>query len=192
MPSTRRSVLRAATGLSSLTVAGCQSFSGDSEPTEKPQIDPVTDYTVVTLRRADGAPYRYTGNRRSGESLVVGSSDDIDALSFPTDGSKADEFGSFVRETDFEERSVLLYRRRVSECDRQHVESVWRRPGSLSVTLCRERRAADVDCSTDTEVEVGIAIRVPFTSDQFDQPTASTSSECTDRFGPRDTTTEGA
>lgn len=191
MPSTRRSVLRSAAGLSSLAVAGCQSLSGDQEATEIPRTDPVTDYAVATLRRSDGTPYRYDGNGDGDDHpLVLGSSDTLDAITVTSSDQQARRFESFLGETDFERRAVLLYRRRIPECEAVDVESVWRRSGSLSVTLCRERLPADEQCSTDARIGLGIAIRVPFTSDQFDRPTTSISSECTARLGPRETAEE--
>jgi len=189
MPSTRRDILGAAAGLSSLALAGCQSLQDESTPTEMPQTDPVTDYAVATLRRTDGTPYRYSSDDGSDERqpLVLGSNDDLDAITFESPDSETERFASFLQETDFQHWSVLLYQRQIRQCYRQRVESVWRRPESLSVTLCRERLPADRECETGTRDELGIAIRVPFPSDQFDRPSTSISSECAARLGPRET-----
>ena len=189
MPSTRRDILGAAAGLSSLALAGCQSLRGDSTPTEMPTTDPVTDYAVATLRRTDRAPYRYSGDDGGdeGQPLVLGSNDDLDALTFESPDSETEQFASFVRETDFQDWSILLYRRQIRQCYRQQVESVWWRPESLSVTLCRERLPADRECETGTRDEFAIAIRVPFPSDQFERLLTSISSECGARLGPRET-----
>lgn len=143
----------------------------------------MTEYEVRTVRESAAEPLFWRRERTEGEDRVGGgaflsSTEDVEELAFAGDSDAAGELASFVRETDYESASVLLNSRGVRECYELQLRGVWREEDGVQASFCERLRPADAACDADSEVAVGVAIRLPFAGDDFSGHGSRWSSTC--------------
>lgn len=189
VPGTRRRFLRRATSLAAVPLAGCVGESTTSSRSEPPSLDEedvITDASVLTRRIPDVEldPQERIIDYREGEddsSDGDGSSDDdestsaprprlpyvvadehVDMLAFRPELPDPEGVESFLRETDYDESTVLLVEREVSACHRWELQYVEIRSSNrLAPQFCSVVRDPSVECSVDdTHLQVTV-IRVP-------------------------------
>ncbi|MFB6196314.1 MAG: hypothetical protein ABEI80_09090 [Haloplanus sp.] len=182
----RRDALRAVATTGTLLAAGCS--TSDTGPIDAPPPRRrVTDFESVLARNARGNPLVVpapvdgdeAGERRQDHSLMehLTATADVEEFRFRADAGAAD-LASFVNATDFASQSVYLLQRSIGECYRTRLVGVYREGDGVDAEFCRDLRPADVDCDTDTEDTVAVAIRLPFAGDDFNSIGSGWSGDC--------------
>lgn len=182
VPDTRRSLLRRAGCLLAVPLAGCagSTSSSRSEPPSLDEDDVITDAAVLTRRIEDvelppeervvyypgedddtGEYDGSTGAPRPHMPYVI-ADEHVDELKFRRELPDAAGIEAFLRETDYDESTVVLVEHPVSACHRfalQYVEV--RSSDRLAPQFCRVMRDPSVECSVDERHLVVTFVRVP-------------------------------
>lgn len=190
-PRTRRSLLHQCAGAGALALAGCldsiATDSADDVQNRDPQGDTtegsprwdednfLTDVTSLTTR-IDGEfdpmepilSYEENGSRHEQRLPYVVSEANVDALRFNREPPDRSEIEAFLREVDYDERSVVIAELDVSACYRLELLYVEIRSSQrLAPQFCRVMRDPSVECAVDDEqvqltlIEVPIAFEAP-------------------------------
>ncbi|MCD2203503.1 hypothetical protein [Halobacterium sp. KA-6] len=187
----RRRALQALGTAAAATLAGCsgEESSGFEEPATRRRGEPVTDYSLHTVRQSSVEPLFWRGERstrterRPGGHIYVSDEDDLDDVSF-ADSDTAAELRAFVQETDYDSESVLVQSRAIQQCYDLRLRGVWREDDGLQTSFCSSLRPADAACSRDAEETVGVGIRLPFSGEDFSSFGSRWSKSCDERPAP--------
>lgn len=178
----RRRALHMLATTTVLGLAGCNTDSlGD---TDEAVSHPVTEYAVEKVRTSatkwlfdTGETEASTDDFGSLPYKHVTDESDVSRLRF-ADNRAARRLASYVRETDFESRSVYVYQHEVGACYDLRLVSVRRQPADLHVSFCRDLKSASVDCRSDRTDVTGFAIRLPFPGDSITSIGSGYGSSC--------------
>jgi hypothetical protein len=190
----RRHALQALSTGAVAALAGC-SGSGSSSSTRTAGRcgTPVEGYDERHVRRDADRPLVAIQRENEDDPRPDGrvheyltSAEDTDAVSFDLpDG--ADDFRTFVTETDFESASVMLVDRQVAACSDLEVVGVYRdEDDGLDVQFCSAEKPADAACASGDRDRVAVAIRLPFTGEGLTGFGYGWSSSCRTRPRPFD------
>lgn len=195
-PVSRRRALRAVTTCVTIGLAGCSESpkaeyeTVTHEATEDDTLEPVTDFELKTVRTTKNTwLFRHADEENSDEqgtpyqeqppeyNHYVHTSLQDQPIEFNDQRSEMETLVEFTKETDFDNRSVILFQRDIPECYDLYLTTLERGETHLNVGFCRKPKSEDVDCE-DSPVETqGIAIRLPF-SEELEQFTARTNASC--------------
>lgn len=184
----RRRALQAVAATATVALAGCNESTERANPRPRGRHgDPVTGYDAETVRDPDGRPLFWGDEgeeaEREGIELLTDPLSESEVM-FAGDVPAADALRSFAADTDFENRSVLLFATRVSGCQRLQLEGVGRQESQVDVSLCRVLRSADVACERDADHTAGVAVRLPFPAEDAGGTGVSISSNCRETAEP--------
>ncbi|AUX09897.1 hypothetical protein AArcSl_2273 [Halalkaliarchaeum desulfuricum] len=180
VPSTRslqrRDVLRCTAGLLAIPLAGCLGDSESSDSASEIGPDPenvITDVTVLSQRlevdieRSEQiVTYDEThedADRRSLRLPYVIDEEHVPLLEFDRELPDHQRVDQFLRETDYDDATVLIEESSISGCHRHRLQYVHRRPSGdrLAPQFCSVMRDPSVDCSTDVNHYQITFIRAP-------------------------------
>lgn len=180
----RRRALHALTSAATLALAGCggQTSSESSYPSRGMRV---TDYelrrvrdpqnrAVVQQRETEDEPTS-EGNRLYDH---VTSEDGLESYGFASDVDGAEALASFCRATDFDSDSLFLHQLSVGACYAVELVDVRRESDGIMADFCRSLRPADVACRADGEATVALAIRLPFSGEDFSSVGVGFGSDC--------------
>ena len=94
------------------------------------------------------------------ERFLVWGTPFVDELAF-ADVDGAAEAEAFLRQTTYDEASVLIVQFETNHCQRVDLVDVRWRAGSIYVTLCSQLYGYDVDCEAERTERLTLFIRVP-------------------------------
>ena len=169
----RRRALRAAVLPLVAGLAGCSGETRVSRSAPSDSRDePVTDYTVRQIRVPDPRPLFWSVNDPPsdddpGRTHHLTSQSQLDKLRFASDIPAVERLEAFVRSVDLETESVYLHAQTLEACYDLVLRGVSRDDSSVSVDFCRDLKPADATCKAADETAVGLAIRLPFSGDEF-------------------------
>ncbi|MDX1747887.1 MAG: hypothetical protein R3324_18290 [Halobacteriales archaeon] len=169
----RRRALRAAVLPLVAGLAGCSGETrvSRSAPAD-PREEPVTDYTVRQIRVPAPRPLYWSVNDTPssddpGRTHHVTSKSELDKLRFASEIPAVERLEAFVRSVDLETESVYLHAQTLEASYDLVLRGVSRDDSSVSVDLCRDLKPADATCNTGDDTAVALAIRLPFSGDDF-------------------------
>jgi hypothetical protein len=179
VPGSRRRFLTLCASSVAAAVAGC-SFDDGSTASERPEgpsfpdpenviVDPpmYTTRVEATLDR-DGSLLSYgsDGSDRRRRLPYVMSDADAEAVRFRRKPADHEELRDFLRETDYDSKSVLTEDLEVSACYRYALQYVELEPdGDVSLRFCRVFRDPSVARAVDERHRQLVLVRVPITGE---------------------------
>lgn len=180
----RRRALHALTSAATLALAGCGGQTSSESSYPSPGLR-VTDYelqrvrdpqnrAVVQQRETEDEPTS-EGNRLYDH---VTSEDGLESYKFASDIDGAEALASFCQATNFESDSLFLHQLSVGACYAVELVDVRRESDGIMADFCRSLRPADVACRADEEATVALAIRLPFSGEDFSGVGVGFSSDC--------------
>ena len=172
MPFLTRRRMLTATASSFALLAGCLGSEVHSDGAPEPQSNRQSvDHEYVSVRSATESvlfssetDQEQTKNSRREryENDFLATEDDLDQIEFAAT-EKGDELASFVSETDFDAKSVMLWSSGVTECHEIQLTAVTIGEDDKDPHLdfCRRTRPADISCNEDELHTVAYAVRFP-------------------------------
>jgi len=190
----RRYALRTVASAGLLALAGCSDATSSSPDDSHETRDRITDFEPLLVRNHDGEPlfvHEETGPedqsggqgesddrpRRVSEMELLTGGDDLEGFRF-RDVPGAAELRSFVTATDLESKSVYLLQRSIGECYVSRLVGVYREGNGVDTEFCQKLRPADAECSVDANDVFAVAIRLPFSGDDFNSIGSGSGGDC--------------
>lgn len=176
----RRSVLQAL-AVVPVAIAGCSDQQPLTPGTEHGPDRRVVDLTARKVRDTAGRAVFWSGPDRDElgaeveAAVLTGQPGDV---SFAREYEPGATLRSFVLETDFGRRSVVLLQAGVGACHDLQLLQVGRGSDGLYPSLCRHLRPADTACDPETRDTVAFALRTPAAGDDLSVENAEIRREC--------------